>query len=184
MRLLIAASFALAAAACGEIEQSHRDGVELAGGEGGYTLEIRAVEGAQTYIVTAPDGRVVGGRAAGGASALMDADRVRALASEPPPEGETTAPQVVSLRLPGFSMTINADQDDENGNGRVALSVGGGEGQTVVVNADEGGPGDEDDRAYVRITGVDEEAARHFIAEADELSPGVQAQMLAGLGLE
>lgn len=149
----------------------------------GYTLEIRAGELEQTYLVTAPDGRTVGARAAEGASALMDASRARALADEPPPQGEP-APEVMSLRVPGFEMSIGASKEDAEGeHGRVALRIGDG-GQRIEVNADEGGPGEADDRAYVRITGADADAVREFISEADQLSPAVQAQMLAELGLE
>jgi hypothetical protein len=180
MRWLIAA-LALALAAC--------DGSVTTGGGGeqaaasGYTIEIRATEAEQTYLVTAPDGRTVGARAAEGASALMDATRVRALVSEPAPAGEEI-PEVMALRVPGFEMSIGGTEDDANGGrGRVALSIDGGA-QNIEVNADEGGPGEADDRAYVRITGADEEAVRDFIAKADELSPAVQAQMLAELGLD
>jgi hypothetical protein len=166
------------------------DGAIEAGGDaseaarGGYTLEVRVDEGAQTYLVVAPDGRIVGGRAADGASALMDSDRARALAAESPPQGEDL-PEVISMRFPGFEMSISGDEEDKNGDrGQVRMSVGGAEGHNITVNADEGGPGDADDRAYVRITGADEDAVREFISEADALSPAVQAQMLAELGLD
>jgi hypothetical protein len=56
--------------------------------------------------------------------------------------------------------------------------------QNIIVRASENGPGDADDVAFVRITGADEETARDFITDADELSPAVQAQMLAELGLD
>jgi hypothetical protein len=148
---------------------------------GGYTLEIRAGEGAQTFLIVAPDGRTIGARSAEGASALMDSERARALFADPPPQEEVS--EVMGLRLPGFEMSVGGGGEDENGeNGQVRLSLGG-DGQTVVVNADEGGPGEADDRAYVRITGADEDAVREFIASADTLSPSVQAEMLAALGL-
>lgn len=157
---------------------------DLAGGPsggGGYTLEIRAGEGEQTYLVVGPDGRTVGARAAEGASALMDSERAQALFDDPPPQEEIS--EVMGLRLPGFEMSIGGGGEDDKGeHGQVRLSIGG-DGQTVVVNADEGGPGDADDRAYVRITGADAEEVRSFITEADELSPSVQAEMLAALGL-
>jgi hypothetical protein len=166
---------ALCAAACSP-------GVPAGDGQAGYTLEVRAGALEQTYLVTAPDGRVVGARAAEGASALMNADSARAVAAEPPPMGEAP-PEIMSLRLPGLEMQINAEQDDANGDsGRVALSLGG-EGRNIVVNADEGGPGEADDRAYVRITGADESAVRDFIQDAEELSPEVKAQVLAELGI-
>jgi hypothetical protein len=90
----------------------------------------------------------------------------------------------MSFRMPGFDLSIGATEDDAGGDsGRVAISVGDGQ-RRVEVNANEGGPGDADNRAYVRITGADEAAVRNFITEADSLSPAVQAQMLAELGME
>jgi hypothetical protein len=89
----------------------------------------------------------------------------------------------MALRLPGFVLSVGAAEDADGERGRVALSIDGGA-QNIEVNADEGGPGEGDDRAYVRITGADEETVRDFIAKADELSPAVQAQMLAELGLD
>jgi hypothetical protein len=158
------------------------DGGTAPAGEG-YTMEIRASELEQTYLITAPDGRVVAARAAEGASALMNSSGARALAADPPPQGEEV-PEVMSLRVPGFEMSIGATEDGTNGEqGRVALSIGG-DGERIEVNANEGGPGGADDRAYVRISGADEQAVREFISHADELSPAVQAQMLAQLGLD
>ncbi len=171
--------FAAALAACDAPPDT-----DLAGGPGqggGYTLEIRAGEGEQTFLIAAPDGRTVGARSAEGASALMDAGRARALFDDPPPQEEFS--EVMGLRLPGFEMSVGGGNEDEKGeNGQVRLSMGG-DGQTVVVNANEGGPGEADDRAYIRITGADEDAVRQFIIEADTLSPSVQAEMLAALGL-
>jgi hypothetical protein len=176
MRFAIIAVAALAGA-CTDV---NIDGASS--GSEGYVLEVRASGAEQTYLVTTPDGRVVAARAAEGASALMNSDRARALADDPPPQGEAP-PEVMSLRLPGMQMQINAEEDSGDGdNARVALSFGGQEGN-IVVNADEGGPGDADDRAYVRITGADPDAVREFIEGAEELSPDVKAQMLAELDL-
>jgi len=148
----------------------------------GYTLEIRASELEQTFLVTAPDGRVVGARAAEGASALMDADRARAMFADPPP-AQDAAPEVMSLRVPGFEMSVGANEEGAEGDhGQVRIAFGDGA-QRIEVNANDGGPGENDDRAFVRITGADAEAVREFIAEADQLSPEVQAQMLTELGL-
>jgi hypothetical protein len=168
-------------AACGGEVSAPGDGEQAAAG--GYTIEIRANDAQQTYLITAPDGRIVGARAAEGASALMDATRAQALAADPPPQSDE-APEVLSLRVPGFDLSIGANEENAEGdNGRVRLSLGGENGQRVEVNANEGGPGDADDNAFVRITGADEQSVRDFIAEQDELSPSVQAQMLAELGL-
>lgn len=181
MRWMVAALALGALAAC---DASINTDGDLAGGPAeGYTMEIRASSLEQTYLIIAPGGETVGARSAEGASALMDGDRARALVAEAPPQGEE-APQVMSLRVPGFEMSINANEENAEGEqGQVRMSIGDGA-QRITVNADEGGPGDEDDRAYVRITGADAAAVREFIAEADELSPSVQAEMLAALGLQ
>lgn len=184
MRWIIV-SLALALAACdGAVESKSRDeaGAEVSG----YTMEIRASGSDQTYLITAPDGRVVGARAAEGASALMDATRAAALLADPPVLAEAEGERGdVSIRLPGFSLSASGDDENPEGEkGRVAISVGGDRGEHVTVHADEGGPGEADDRAYVRITGADEESVRHFIDEAEHLSPEVKAQMRSALGLQ
>jgi hypothetical protein len=181
MRAVIAV-LALALAAC-DASVDTGNGDQSAAATEGYTMVIRATEGEQTYLITGPDGRTVGARAAEGASALMDAPRAQALIGEPPPRMEDV-PEVMSLRLPGFEMSIGGTEGETgDDSGQVKLSIGEGN-QRVEVRADEGGPGEADDRAFVRITGADEEAVREFIAEADELSPEVKTQMLAGLGLQ
>ncbi len=174
MRILVAGLAVFAAACVAEVDENGESA------PGGYTLEVRASSLDQTYLVTTPDGRVVGARAADGASALMNNDRALALAGEPPPRGETP-PEVMSLRLPGFQMQINAEEESGD-NGRVALSIGA-KGQNIVVHADEGGPGEADDRAYVRITGADADSVRHFVEDAEGISLEVKAAMLAELGL-
>lgn len=181
MRWVIAALALAAVAACDGSTSVSANGDDAAATPHGYTLEVRAVEGAQSYVVIAPDGRTVGARAADGASALMDTSRAQAIAAEPIPDGEDI-PEVMSLRLPGFEMAIGGTEEDANGdNGSVNLRIGGE--QNIVVRANEGGPGDADDTAFVRITGADEESARDFINDAEELSPEVKTQMLAAVGL-
>lgn len=180
MRWMIAA-LALGLAACdGSATTSpNADGTTAAAD--GYTLEIRATQDVQTYLVTAPDGRIVGSRATDGVSALLDANRAQSLASEPPPQGEPQ-PEVMAMRWPGFEMSISGTEEDGNGeNGSVNISIGGE--QHVEVRADEGGPGDADDTAYVRITGADEAAVRDFINDAEELSSETKTEMLGALGL-
>lgn len=180
MRWVIAA-LAIGLAACSEGASTSTDAPDGAQASG-YTLEIRATNDVQTYLVTAPDGRIVGSRAASGVSALLDDSRAQALAGEAPPEGEP-APEVMSIRVPGFQMAIGGTEEDGNGeNGSVNISVGGQ--QNVVVRANEGGPGDADDTAFVRITGADEASARDFINDAEELSAETKTQMLTALGLQ
>ena len=158
----------------------------LAGGPDGaagdtYTVEIRALESVQTYIVTAPDGRVVAARAADGASALLDANATRALGAVET-AAASDAPEVFALRFPGVDISIAADEDNPNSeSARVRVNAGG---HSVLVDANEGGPGEADDHANVRITGMSAADVREFIVKADELSPSVQAQMLTDLELE
>ena len=181
MRWVIAA-LAIGLAACSEGASSTTDSADATPAAEGYTLEIRATNDVQTYLVTTPDGRIVGSRAASGVSALLDDNRAQTLAAEAPPEGEPL-PEVMSLRLPGFQMAISGTDEDPNGeNGSVNISVGGE--QNVVVRANEGGPGEEDDTAFVRITGADEDTARDFINDAEELSAETKTQMLGALGLQ
>jgi hypothetical protein len=155
---------------------------DLAGGlTDGYTIEIRASEAQQIYIVTAPDGQRVAARAAGGASALIDAEDMRALANAAPLADEAELQEQVSLRMPGLDLSVRADPDavDGDGGGRVSLNLGG-----QAIEVDASGQGEGTERANVRIGGMDEADVRAFITKADGLSPAVQAQMLADLGLE
>jgi hypothetical protein len=178
MRVLMMALAAFALAAC--------DGtVNVAGDEGssnpagGYTLEVRALDDIQVFVVTAPDGRSAAGRAAEGVSALMDAEEAQALTMLPAMEGEP--PEVLALRVPGFDLSIRAEGDSSGEEGaRVSINAAG---RQVQVNArDDGAGGNE--HAHVRITGACEQDARDFIAKGDELSPAVQADMLTALGLD
>lgn len=177
MRSLILA-LALGAAACsGDINIGDAEPGE------GYRLEVRASAAEQTYVITSPEGEMVAARAADGVSTLMDASAVQALAATAVPESD--APEVMSLRVPGFEMSIGAeDGNPDGGDANVDISVGGAGGQRIQVNADEGAAGEGDDRAHVLITGADEAAVRDFIRDAEELSPEVKSQMLAALGLE
>jgi len=184
MRWMIAAVAALALMGC----KDDAKGAENAAASAphGYRMEIRAANNEQIYLVTAPDGRVTAAHAGNGASALMDANSAQRLAAVP--TGASNAPEVVSMRFPGFDLHINANKD-ENGdvssdnNGQVQLSMGTGNGQRVEINANEGGPGDADDNAHVLVTGADADAARDFINDQDELSPEVKSQMLTAVGL-
>ncbi len=184
MRWMVAALAVLALAGCKDDGKAAENGAHAAAH--GYRMEIRAANNEQIYLVTAPDGRMAAAHAGSGTSEIMTSAAAQRLAAMPTPE--TSAPEVMSLRLPGFDMTINADKD-ENGevnsdnNGQVRLSMGAGDGQRIEVNAHEGGPGEADDQAHVLITGADEEAVRNFIGEQEELSPQVKSQMLAALGL-
>lgn len=177
MRVAILA-VAVLAAACGQVSVS-ADGDR--GHAGGYTMEVRADQGEEVYLVTAPDGRIAAARAAQGASTLLRGRAVQALANQPMPAPDGDAQ--VAFKVPGLDVQVQGDDPDGAGdseNAHVTVNAGG---QHIEVNAQENGPGDADDRAHVRITGADEEAARNFINEQDDLSAEVKTQMLAELGL-
>ena len=161
------------------------DGSYTASGDqapaGGYTLEVRASENIQTFIVTAPDGAMVAAANTSGASALLDAGAIQALGEMQPLNAEPQ-PEVFALRFPGVDISVAADADNPNSeSATVRVNAGG---RSVFVDAQEGGPGDGDDRANVRITGATEEDARDFINDAEQLSDEVKTRMIAALGLE
>jgi hypothetical protein len=156
-------------------------GSEMEDPAGGYTLEVRADEDEQTYIVTAPDGRQTASRISGGASALLDANAIQGLGDMQPLNAEAQ-PEVFALRMPGVNISVAADADNPNSeSATVRVNAAG---RSVHVDADEGGPGDADDRANVLITGASETDARDFINDAEDISVDVKTQMLAALGLE
>ena len=203
MRALIV-GLAIFAAACS---------VETNGRHGGYVVDIRALENDAVYMVTAPDGRVAAARVHEGTSAMLDQHALQqALAAMPAPATNPRYDDhSVSIRAPGFSMDASGNDDDEvntntnhssdareneatttpasgekpvsssghdvEGRGHVRMNIGG-----FSFEAD--GDGDNGDgRASVHFAGLSAHDARHFITGADELSPQVQSQMLAELGL-
>jgi hypothetical protein len=180
MRLLLLTLAApLILAAC-DGSYSSTDAGDTQDPAGGYTLEVRAVEGVETYIVTAPDGRQTASRVAEGASALLDANAIQGLGDMEPLNAEAQ-PEVFALRFPGVDISVAADEDNPNSeSATVRVNAAG---RSVHVDADEGGPGDADDRANVRITGATEEDARDFINDAEDVSAEVKTQMLAALDL-
>lgn len=178
MRALIVALALPLLAAC-DANYAGPEGAENPAG--GYTLEVRAVEGAQTYIVTAPDGRQTASRAADGASALLDAAAIQQMGEMQLLQHEAQ-PEVFALRFPGVDISVSADESDP-GSESATVRVNAA-GRSVHVDAQEGGPGEGDDAANIRITGASESDAREFIAEAEHISPEVRQQMLSAVGLE
>lgn len=177
--LFLTLALPLALAAC---DGSYSD-ADLAGDNpaGGYILEVRADENQQVYIVTAPDGRRTASRVAGGASALLGTGDIQALGDLQPLNAEPQ-PEVFALRFPGVDISVAADEDNPNSeSATVRVNAAG---RSVHVDADEGGPGEADDRANVRITGASETDARDFINDAEEVSSEVKTQMLAAVGLD
>jgi len=196
MRVFILGLALLAAGCSFEAGKGHHGG--------GYSVEIRANGNDQVYVVTAPDGRTTAARVHDHVSAMLNTQEMQqALASMPtpaPPSGN--GDDNVSIRAPGFSLRASGDghaddeaatttpasgekpaaapATDQHERGAVQMNIGG---FGLDVNADDGGPGDADDRAQVRLTGLSAHDARKFITEADDLSPAVQSQMLTALGL-
>lgn len=188
---------ALFAAGCGV-------NVGARGHGGPYSVEIRSVGNTQVYVVRGPDNKVAAARAGGGVSAFLNADQLQhALAAMPTPTpNPESGGDHVSIHAPGFDLRVqgddvhindddhgkpedahaaaDADGDHHGGSGQVSMNVGG---FGMHVDADDGGPGDADDRAQVTLTGMSAHDARHFIMEQDDLSSQVQAQMIAALGL-
>jgi hypothetical protein len=172
--LLLALAAPLLLAACGGDYVA-----ENAAPAGGYTLEVRADQGQHVYIVTAPDGRQTASRVADGASTLLDASALQALGA---PVESSAQPEVFGLRLPGVDISVAADASDPNAeSATVRINAAG---RSVHVDAEEGGPGEGDDRANVRITGASEADVRDFINEAHDVTPEVRTQMLAAIGLQ
>lgn len=181
MRFGLCALALIGIAACspGKIEVKTETGeAVVVAGRGDYTLQVVGDDGAQVYLVTAPDGRTAAAKVEGGVSSLLgpaDAQNIvssqKAALAETAPTGED-----VSIRLPGFSLDVSENGTDGD-RGRVKMRAMGID---LDVDADEGAAGD---RAVVRIGGVDEQAVRDFIEGADGLSPETRAEMLKKLGL-
>lgn len=178
--LLLALAAPLILAACDGSYSATDTASDVQEPPGGYTLEVRAVEGVQTYVVIAPDGRRTGSRAAEGASALLDTDAIQGLGEMEPLRAETN-PEVFSMRFPGVDISVAADESGPNSeSATVRVNAGG---RSVHVDAEDGGPGENDDRANVRITGATDSDARDFINDAENVSAEVKQQMLTALGL-
>lgn len=145
----------------------------------GYTLEVIADDARQIYIVSHSDGRAVAARVEGGASALMDAGEAQAMAAQRfGVIGETEPP--IALRFPGLQMSIAGKEDEAGERVRIAINAGGRE---VLVDAqDPAGGVDTAEQATVRIAGADENDAREFIREAEDLSDATRDEMRAALG--
>lgn len=177
MRVLIATLALLGAAACSvDVDSSDGTGAPSAGG---YTVEIRADEGEQIYIVSGPDGARVASRSASGTSALLNASDLNRLAAAPAPETGPPGENDVSIQAPGFRLRASGNTGEQGG-GHVSMNIGGSQ---VQVDAHGNGPGEADDHANVRISGLSADDARAFINDADTLSDDVKAQMLAALNL-
>lgn len=147
---------------------------------GGYTLQIVATDASETYYVTGPDDISAAARIVDGVSALIDSNEARLAVGEARATAADLAapPERLAVRVPGFEMSIAAEDKGAGADGRARISINAG-GRAVSVDANGSGA----DNAVVRITGADEGDARNFIRDADGLSSETKQQMLAALGL-
>lgn len=175
----------LAACSQGKVEVTGDNGQKVVvNGRGGYTLQVVGDDGAQVYIVTAPDGRTAAAKVEDGVSALLGPaeaqnmvarqQAVMAAASAERDEGQGDD---VNISVPGFSLQVSGD-DTSGDRGTVRMKAAGFD---LDVNADDDGAGNE--RAVVRIGGVDADSAREFIDGTDGMSEETKAQMREKLGL-
>lgn len=146
----------------------------------GWTMQVIGDDADRVFLVTRPDGKTAAARVRGESCAMVGAEEARTLAAaEIAALAAVPAPKEhVSIEAPGFALRVAGDGDETGtgGRGQVRIDVGG-----LKVNVD----GDEarDGRAAVTIEGVNEDAARRFIDESEELTAEVKAQMLRELGL-
>lgn len=150
----------------------------------GFTLSVIAEENEQIYLVTHTDGRAAAARVAGTTSEIIEPAAAETRIEERLGVlGESETP--VQISFPGFSLSVAA-QDRGEGKERARIAINAG-GQEVLIDADDaGGPaheGDGADRAAVRVPGVNEDAARDFITDAENMSAETKAEMLRLLNL-
>ncbi|MGE0597535.1 MAG: hypothetical protein AB7P07_14320 [Hyphomonadaceae bacterium] len=182
MRGLLIAAAAGLLAAC-SVETSDGAAVHVSGDAGPYEMQIAASDAAQIYYVTGPDDRAAAARVENGVSSVIDVAEARLAVGEARAAAADLGPiqdETLAIRVPGFSMTIAAEDDSapgDSGRAQIAINAGGRE-----VNVDASGDG-EADGAIVRISGASEDDARDFIRDAEELSAETKDQMLAALGL-
>ena len=89
----------------------------------------------------------------------------------------TATATATSAPASGEKPAASSNSSDQHGRGHVSMNIGG-------FSLDAQGDGEDGNgRAHVHFAGLSAHDARHFITDADELSPQVQTQMLAALGL-
>ena len=188
MRFGVAALALFGLAACSdakvEVRGDNGEKVVVNGAGGGYTLQVVGDDGAQVYIVSAPDGRTAAGKVEGEVSTLlgpaeaqnMVTQQQALMAADSAARGDGKGDDV-NISVPGFSLQVSGDESNGD-RGKVRMKAAGFD---LDVNADDDGTGNE--RAVVRIGGVDADSARQFINDTDGLSEETKAQMREKLGL-
>lgn len=167
----------IAAAALGACE-AQVNGERIKLGEGGpYVLSIAARgEGESVILLRGPDGKAAAALVEGGASSLLTEGEAQALFAEAAPNAAIEGGERVDVKLPGLQIT--AVDDAGAGEERARVSIGFGKSR-IEVDAQAG----SEERAILRISGMDAAAARDFLREQDEFSEEIKAAMLAELGL-
>ncbi|MBI1250806.1 MAG: hypothetical protein GC189_04970 [Alphaproteobacteria bacterium] len=178
MRFIMIVLAAAALAAC-TVETSTTttatSGEAAAPGEG-YVIELLADDDVQTFRITNPEGVIAAAQVSAGASAMVPAQTVQALfetVSPGPPEDAD-----VVLRAPGFNLQVSGEEGRDE-RAHVAINIAG---KDILVDAQDHGPNGQE-RAVVRLSGVNAETARDFIDDAEDLSPDVKAELKAAAGL-
>jgi hypothetical protein len=187
LRAVLVAMGVVAVVACtpGEVQVSTDKGdkvdvsVSSQGGvpkDGGYGMQIFAVENAKIFYVVGPGGKSVAARAAEGQSAIMPAEEAKALIARHGGALAAHAPEggdKVKIKIPFVGIDVVSDESGDNA--KVRINAGG---QKIEVDAN-----DAANAAHVRISGANADSVRDFIQDGESLSAETKAAMLKALGL-
>jgi len=144
--------------------------------DGGYVMQVFAVQDAKIFYVVGPDGKAAAARAAEGQSAIMPSEDAKALIAR---HGGALAAATaeggdkVKIKIPFVGIDVVSDERGDNA--KVRINAGG---QKIEVDAN-----DAVDAAHVRITGANADSVRKFINDGESLSAEIKAAMLQTLGL-
>lgn len=180
MRTLIVALAAVALAACTSEVSKAVNEKAAASPDQAWTIQVVGDNEDNVMVVTGPGGKSAAARVTAGASSLLaDAEAQGFLAEAQTAYEADPPPEKVSIKAPGVSINVAADETagENSGRGRVRIDVGG-----IQVHVD-GDEADGEGRGVFRMTGVNADTAREFIEDADDLSPEVKQQMREKLGL-
>ncbi|HVY85742.1 MAG TPA: hypothetical protein VG943_11450 [Caulobacterales bacterium] len=177
---MIFAAAAVTLAACNEGAHGPKGAPEAAAP--GYTLDVFARNNEQIYLISHDGGRVAAARVVDKHSEIIQPAEAHQILDARQAEFRAPEHQAVNVQAGGFSLSISGDGDDKTGdakNGSAHIELNSG-GHGVSIDAQGN---DADGRARVHVTGADEQSARSFINDADDLSPEVKTEMLHTLGL-
>lgn len=144
--------------------------------DGGYGMQIFAVQEAKIFYIQGPDGKSVAARSADGQSAIMPAAEAKELIERHGgalAAGTAQGGDKVKIKIPFVGIDVVSDESGDNA--KVQINAGG---QKIEVDAN-----DAADAAHVRISGANADSVRKFINEGESLSADTKVAMLAALGL-